>query len=142
MRLSHSDAQLLKFPISHVLTLSLVLLAACGSPFAETPPVADSTLVNVLAELHLAEAHEQMRRQGQLAPGAPTPGLARAPDSTTAGVPPALRDSILAYYGTTPAELQAALDYYARHPEQYTDLYDRVLDRLNAGRAARASPSR
>ncbi|PSR00023.1 MAG: hypothetical protein BRD48_02360 [Bacteroidetes bacterium QS_9_68_14] len=103
-----------------------LFIGACGSPFAEAPPVADSTLVSALAELHLAEA--------RLRSGAP-----EAPDTMRVALPPGVRDSILARHDMRYRSFRAALDYYVRHPEQYTKLYARVVDTLRAGQEARSS---
>ena len=108
-----------------------LLLTACGSPFSDAPPVADSTLVSALAELHLAEARLSLRQQERSGSRREaTPDTARVP------LPPALRDSILSRHGMSYRQLRAAIRYYARYPEQYTQIYDRVVDTLNAEREA------
>lgn len=112
----------------------LVLLAACGSPFTDPPPVADSTLISALAELHLAEARLDLQRQGRL--GTERPPASTRPDTASIPLPPALRDSILARHGLSYRQLRAALTYYSKHPEQYTELYSRVVDTLNAENSA------
>ena len=112
-----------------LLTLSLFLLAACGSPFTEAPQVADSTFVSALAELHLAQARLRLAAR---ADGPPPP----PPDTTRAPLPPGVRDSILARHGLRYRQFRAALEYYVRHPEQYQDLYVRVVDTLSAEQEA------
>jgi hypothetical protein len=119
--------------LPHALAL-LLFIAACGSPFAEAPPVADSTLVSTLAELHLAEARLQ-NQQGGDADRAP-PRRSSADSLTAPPLPPAVRDSILARHGMTNRQLRVALRYYVRHPEQYAALYGRVVDTLSAEREA------
>lgn len=95
-----------------LLVLTLLLSPLACSPFtAEEPPVADSTLVEVLIELHLAQA----RTEAEEAP-----------------LPPAARDSIFARHEVDVDRFHAAMDYYARHPDAYLTLYDRVLNRLSA----------
>lgn len=91
--------------------IGAVLLGGCSSFTAEEPPMADSTLVRVLTEFHLASAREQIQN-----------------DSSLVG----LRDSILSTYGVTEAELQSAIDYYDERPGAYESLYGAVLDSLNA----------
>lgn len=105
------------------LTLAL-FLAACGSPFTEAPPVADSTFVSALAELHLAEA--RLRSD---------PGPRQQPsDTMRVTLPPGVRDSILAQYGIRYRSFRTTLSYYVRHPEQYAELYARVVDTLRTER--------
>lgn len=91
----------------------LLMLALPGcSPFtAEEPPVADSTLVEVLIELHLAQGRAE---------------VAEDP------LPPAVRDSIFARHELDEDRFRSAMDYYASHPEEYVSLYDEVLNRLSA----------
>ena len=102
--------------IAYVLALHLMgpALPACSSLTAEPPPVPDSTMVEVLVELHLAEARTEL--YGRL--------------------PEGLRDSALAKHGLTQREYKRAVDYYTDHPTSYADLYDTVLDRLSAERHA------
>ena len=102
--------------ITYVLALHLMglKLPACSSLTGEPPPVPDSTMVEVLIELHLAEARAEL--YGQL--------------------PEGLRDSALAKHGLTQREYERAVDYYTDHPVSYADLYDTVLDRLSAERYA------
>ncbi len=100
---------------TYTLALTLVLsLSACTSPTGTEPPVADSTFVNVLVELHLAKARAEILQQ--------TPSKA-------------LRDSILARYALNAQRLDATLDYYAHHPDAYAALYETVMNRLRAERA-------
>ncbi len=98
----------------YALALALVALPACSALPSEEPPVADSTLVDVLIELHLAKARAE----------------------TQPGEAPDLREAVLTRYGLSEARFNAAMDYYAEHPEEYLDLYDTVLDRFGEERAA------
>jgi hypothetical protein len=86
-------------------------LSACGTA-ADHPPLADSVMVAVLAELHLADARAEVE----------------------GNVPPAIRDSVLARHGLDSARYAAALQYYVAHPDTFEALYGRVVDRLEAER--------
>lgn len=85
-------------------------LSACSSLISDVPPVADSTMVNVLVELHLANARTELQSD----------------------LVPALRDSILADNGLDTLRFRTALDYYVEHPEDYLKIYSSVLDQLSA----------
>ena len=87
----------------------LLLLSACSSFSPEEPPIADSTLVDVLAEMHLAGARVEVGYE----------------------VPPGMRDSILVHFGLDSTRFREAMLYYAERPEDYLTLYDHVLDRLS-----------
>ena len=82
------------------------MLGGCGSQ--EEPPIADSTMVDLLIEFHLANARGE----------------------TIGSYPPSLRDSIFARYGVDSTSYRLASKYYADHPERYGQVYSRVLDRL------------
>lgn len=86
-------------------------LVGCGSE-TDTNTIADSTMVDLLVELHLANAGIELTDR-------PLP------------VP---RDSILRSYGIDSAAYSEAISYYARHPDEYSRIYGRVLDRLSAER--------
>lgn len=93
---------------------------ACSSFSPDEPPIPDSTLIEVLTELHLAAARTEVRKDPPLA----------------------LRDSILARYGVDEARLRAATEYYSKHPAAYESLYDAVLDSLNTHRSTLHQPYR
>ncbi|RMH51869.1 MAG: DUF4296 domain-containing protein [Bacteroidetes bacterium] len=95
-------------PLGGVLALVLLTAGACSVVTEPDPPVADSTLVAVLADLHLADVRASLVHD----------------------VPPGTRDSVLAHHGLTPAEFEAALRYYVERPDAYLELYNRVLDHL------------
>lgn len=94
--------------------LSIFLLPACSVISDPDPPVADSTLVDVMIEFHLAGARADLGYD----------------------LPPALRDSILTAYGLDSTVYASAAAFYAEHPQAYLTLYNQVLDRLSAERAA------
>ncbi|HET6566725.1 MAG TPA: DUF4296 domain-containing protein [Rhodothermales bacterium] len=92
-----------------VVAVSLVaMLPACSSFHSGKPRVADSTLVSALADLHLVRARQQLGYT----------------------VPPGLRDSILASHGMTARQYRHVVSYFAEHPDEYADLYSRVLDQV------------
>lgn len=92
--------------------LVVLLFAACSNPIAESPPVSDSTMVEVLVDLHLAQQRYVLDRD----------------------VPPSLRDSILVYHGVDTALYAEAIAFYAAHPERYAEIYGDITDRLRAER--------
>ncbi|MEX0747176.1 MAG: DUF4296 domain-containing protein [Rhodothermales bacterium] len=94
-----------------ILYLSLLPLSlGCAKP--ETPPVADSTMVDLLIEFHLVNARYEVSENQPLH----------------------LRDSILARYGVDSATFVRAASFYADNPDRYDQVYSRVLDRLNVER--------
>lgn len=95
----------------HVSTAVLLLLVLTTSACTDRRerPIADSVFVEILTDLHLAEA--QVTMEG--APAGP------------------LRDSVLMRHGATETELDATFEFYARDPDAYLELYDRVIARLN-----------
>ena len=88
----------------------MVMLAGCGGK--ERAPIADSTMVDLLLEFHLANARSEI----------------------IGSYPAHLRDSIFARYGVDSTSYREASKYYAEHPEEYGQVYSRVLDRLNLER--------
>lgn len=91
----------------------LVAAPACSVLPGEAPPLADSLLIDVMVDLHLAAARSEA--EGQMRPALQ-------------------RDSILARHGLNPAQFDAAVRYYADRPTDYVALYGRVIDRLDAER--------
>lgn len=95
------------------LILAMAWTAASGCAGSSNDyPVPDSTMVRVLAELHLAVARAEI----------------------TGEIPPNIRDSILVAYGIDSASYAQTIVYYADHPEKYEAVYTRVLDQLNSAR--------
>lgn len=92
--------------------MGLFILAGCSSFSNEEPPVSDSTFTRVLTEIHLMEARSN-----------------REPP-----LPPGIRDSILARYDLQPEEYKATLEHYSRHPQAFENLYQGVIDSLQATR--------
>jgi hypothetical protein len=87
---------------------SLLLFPACVPITAEAPPVADTTLVQVLVEIHLAAARAEVSRDLSLGQ----------------------RDSLLRAHGLDRTRFEEAMRYYSQHPEDYLHLYDEVIRRL------------
>jgi hypothetical protein len=91
------------------LLAALLTLPACSAIISEEPPITDSTMVEVLIELHLTDARADLHYD----------------------LAPALRDSIFFKYGLDEQRFLEILDYYADHPEAYAAVYTTVLDRIN-----------
>ncbi|MFT4605199.1 MAG: hypothetical protein ACI9W4_001938 [Rhodothermales bacterium] len=89
-----------------------VLLAGCVEVTERVIVIPDSTLIVVLADLHLADAR------------------ARLPDQAIG-----LRDSVLVFHGLNETVFQEAIDSFGAHPEELTKMYKPVLDQLNATRS-------
>jgi hypothetical protein len=101
----------------HALLLVAALLFAPGCSdglLFEAPPVPDSTMVELLTELHVAKARRSLRVEERRA--APPP------------------DSLLRRHHLDRAAFERALDYYADHPKAYAAIYDSVVERLSRQR--------
>jgi hypothetical protein len=86
-------------------TATLVLtVAACDEA---RNPVAEDTFVDVMVELHLLDAR---------------PELDDSRDE--------LREVIFQRYDVEPMSIDSALVYYSRHPDEYSEVYARIIDRL------------
>lgn len=94
-------------------------LGACSSFAPEEPPVADSTFIEVLAELHLAAARVQTYEDTTLT---------------------ALQDSIFAHYDVSRSRFEDALVYYSERPDAYKTIYETMRDSLEAERNQRGYP--
>lgn len=103
------------FDIGRLLLAGLLVgsLLGCSSFSAEEPALPDSTLVDVLTELHLAQVRVDLYKDTSFT---------------------ALRDSILAHHGVSEARLERALHYYSERPDEYVPIYGAVQDSLEAGR--------
>lgn len=109
----------MRTPLHLGLTLlaGVILLSGCEMFSSGKPPVADSTMTPLLIELHLHRARAGFRS-----------------DDVPRTAVDAARDSILRRYRVTQPKLDRALDYYARHPDEYEEVYSSVIDSLNAFR--------
>lgn len=105
-------------PVAHRYGFAYLLLAAwlgwtgCSSFTSSNPPVADSTMIAVLAEMHLAQARQK----------------------TIGDLTVATRDSILHHHDLDREQFEDALAFYAAHPEAYVEIYRQALDRLGEER--------
>src|SRR5690606_7956146 len=83
----------------------------CGSA-RDRAPIPDSTMTELLIELHLANGRIEVTDQPLPFP----------------------RDSILQAYGVDSSTYVDALAYYVQHPERYSRIYGDVIDRLSVER--------
>ena len=88
-----------------------IISAGCGRD-SKRQTVSDSSMVELLVELHLANARVEITDRPL----------------------PITRDSILEAYGVDSAGYARTLEYYAQHPDLYSRIYGEVLDRLSAER--------
>lgn len=90
----------------------LVVGIVCGSLVGcserHDPPVEKSVMVELLIELHLAQASARLDPEGE--------GVSS--------------DSILKHYDVSRQDLQSTLDYYASEPDEYVALMDTVIERM------------
>ena len=93
------------------LLVGSLLVVGCGGNH-QAKAVPDSTMVEVLVELHLANGRIEVTDQPL----------------------PIARDSIFEAYSVDTSAYAATIDYYARNPEDYSRVYGRVVDRLSAER--------
>lgn len=84
----------------------------CSDSRTQRAPIEDSTLVEVLIELHLAAARAEV----------------------THSVPTGIRDSVMATYGVDSAAFAETITHLASEPEKYGEIYSQVIDRLNSER--------
>lgn len=80
----------------------------CSGPSEPVRTLPDSTLIEVLMDLHLAGARIQVD-----------------PDAM-----PGLRDSVLSLHGLDSTSFVEAMAWYEAHPEEYVAVYGTVVDRL------------
>jgi hypothetical protein len=88
-------------------------LTACSSFSPQEPPIADTTFVDMLTELHLAQVRVDIY------------------DDTTLV---ALRDSVFSHYDVSQTQFERALKYYSERPSTYISIHEAVQDSLEAGR--------
>ena len=93
------------------LCVTLLLLSACSNQNVTEiqPPVADSVMIQVLIELHLAEARVDLFHESQTQH----------------------RDSILTKYQITQAEFEENMAFYRENPVTFHKLYSEALDHLS-----------
>lgn len=93
-----------------VILVGAGLVSGCTRFSSDSQPIADSTFVRVLTELHVTTARHNA--------DAPTPR--------------GLRDSVFARYGVRPADFDSTLKYYSRRPEEFKKLYGPIIDTLES----------
>lgn len=95
----------------------LPLLTSCSDGSSrERPPIDDSVFVSVMVDLHLVDAN-----------------LALEAANTDQELPAAFtaRDSVLNAHGTTRAEFEETVTWWASRPEDFLTLYEDVIERIN-----------
>lgn len=130
-------------PSVAVLILSAAMFVGCGDPSergaASRPSggdaLSDSTMIEVLADLHLVGAERYFSMRDNTMPDNTPQDESAEADSTdhlirrlTMDAP---IDSLLASHDVRRAAYDSAIDWYIDHPEEFVNLYNRVLDRLN-----------
>lgn len=108
---SHMNRTRLLYVIPLVLSLNgSAVLGGCSAFEPGQASVPDSTLVEILVDLHIAGARERLGYEG----------------------PDGIRDSILVQHGVDEEAFRASLDYYVEDSRAYVILYREVLDRIVA----------
>ena len=97
-------------------------LLACSAPKNEIPEVmlAEEIFVNILKEVHLAEANFELQK---------TKGI----DNVKNNLANAYRD-IYSTYNISEEEFKNTLSYYSQHPEKLEEIYAIVLEQLTEER--------
>lgn len=93
--------------------VGLIIFAFGGCGSESSRPIADSTMVDVLVEMHILNAR------------------IHTTDRPLVGA----RDSVFHRYGIDSTSFIQMMIYYAEHPDDYADVYGRVVDRLAVERA-------
>jgi hypothetical protein len=96
-----------------------LLSSACSLFSSAPPPLSDSTFSRVLVDIHLLSARRDLARP----------------------LPQGLRDSLLTHHGIRREDFNSTLRYYARHPNDFSLLYNAVIDTLKAVGSRRRTPS-
>jgi len=112
------------------------LLTGCGDASdrgADSRPigsgaVTDSALIDVLADMHLTGAEQYLSLRSDSSRTAPEDSSDQLIGRLQTGSPV---DSLLAVHGISRAGYNSAIDWYVDHPDEFVNLYNRVLDRLN-----------
>lgn len=99
-----------------VIAVIIVLLSACSFLKNEKAIIKDEKLVEVLTDIHLADASLVVK------------GYHVRKDTLKIE---RFYSYILEKHEVTPAQLKTALEYYAKHTEEYDKIYDQVLNNLS-----------
>jgi len=97
-----------------IVLITSMSMSGCGLDDEPPLPVADTTMVSVLLDLHLLRARSSYRDRVSL-------------DSFDRQ-----RKAILARHGMNDAQLDAAVKAYIQQPDAYEEVYGTVIDSLNA----------
>lgn len=97
-----------------LLLASMLILGACSNQDVNdfTPAISDSLMIQVLIDLHLAEAHAEILNQ-------PIDGM---------------QDSILMHYAFSRDDFEANMAYYRANPDAFHKIYSEVLDKISEER--------
>lgn len=97
-----------------LLLVSTLHLGACSTQDVNdfTPAVSDSLMIQVLIDMHLAEAHAEILNQ-------PIEGM---------------QDSILSYHTLSREDYEANMAYYRENPDAFHKIYSEVLDKISEER--------
>lgn len=87
-----------------------------GEPGGAEPEISRDSLPYIIAEMHLADAVIVVEETRM--------GIAQPTDS-------AYYEPIFRKYGTSRADFQAAVHYYANHPEEFEEIYNEVTRLLD-----------
>ena len=100
--------------ITTVLFAVLLLGNACSNQDIATftPAVSDSVMIQLMIDMHLAEAHAEILNQ-------PIDGL---------------QDSILSHYQLSRKDFEANMAYYRENPDAFHKVYSEVLDKISEER--------
>jgi len=88
---------------------AMLIGSSCGPEASEIVLVPDSVLVEVLVDLHLSRARVDL-------------GFSRED--------PEVLDSVLTAHDVARHRFTESLDYYSDHPEEYFQIYNRVIEVL------------
>lgn len=96
------------------LFVALLLCSACSNQDVNsfTPAVSDSVMIELMIDMHLAEAHAEILNQ-------PIDGL---------------QDSILSHYQLSREDFESNMAYYRENPDAFHKVYSEVLDKISEER--------
>jgi len=99
-----------------IVLITSMSMSGCGLDDEPPLPVADTTMVSVLLDLHLLRARSTYR------------------DTVSSDAFERQREAVLTRYGMDDTQLEAAIEAYIRRPDAYENAYGTVIDSLNAVR--------
>ncbi len=103
--------QLSRIGIYSALAINAFQFSACSNQDISdvAPPLSDSIMVQIIVELHLAEAKVELLKEDQLN----------------------FRDSILTHYKVSLEEFEANMAFYRENPDAYHKIYSTALDKMS-----------